>query len=414
MIKLLIIADDFTGALDTGVQFANLGVQTIVWTDGTIDKDSVDASIEVLVLNTESRHLPASQAYTLVKNSVEIAKVYGIPFIYKKVDSALRGNISCEIKALCDCFADRPIAFVPAHPSIGRIVKNGCLMIDGVPVSQSVFGQDPYEPVQESDIIKRLQKEGGIECQLVQDLTSVEYAPSLLLFDCESLDDLRAITHYLVDQQWLSMTIGCAGFGAFLAKALFPNQLKTLVTISKPLVVICGSINPITIEQVLYAQNRGIQCISLTPGQLLEPHYWECEAGKKEMAQYLIDAEEKEMLIFETFGDQRMQHLSDYADAHGIAHTDIRFKISAALGNLSRQFLQNNEDTTLLLTGGDTLYQSMKILNVTQIKPIAEISPGVVFSELFWQDKKIHILTKSGGYGHKELFVDLKSRIEEK
>lgn len=37
MVKLLIIADDFTGALDTGVQFAARGAVTRVITDPAFD-----------------------------------------------------------------------------------------------------------------------------------------------------------------------------------------------------------------------------------------------------------------------------------------------------------------------------------------------------------------------------------------
>lgn len=31
MVKLLIIADDFTGALDTGIQFVNKGIATCIY-----------------------------------------------------------------------------------------------------------------------------------------------------------------------------------------------------------------------------------------------------------------------------------------------------------------------------------------------------------------------------------------------
>ena len=39
MIKLLIISDDFTGALDTGVKFSAAGARTRVSTDTQIDLD---------------------------------------------------------------------------------------------------------------------------------------------------------------------------------------------------------------------------------------------------------------------------------------------------------------------------------------------------------------------------------------
>ena len=45
MVKLLIIADDFTGALDTGVQFAARGAATRVVTDLAYDFAGADAEV---------------------------------------------------------------------------------------------------------------------------------------------------------------------------------------------------------------------------------------------------------------------------------------------------------------------------------------------------------------------------------
>ena len=53
MILLLIIADDFTGALDTGVQFAAHGVSTRVIVDPEVDFSAYHDS--VLVIDTETR-----------------------------------------------------------------------------------------------------------------------------------------------------------------------------------------------------------------------------------------------------------------------------------------------------------------------------------------------------------------------
>ena len=98
MILLLIIADDFTGALDTGVQFAARGARTEVVVDPQIDFSACGA--DVLVVDTETRHLPAADAYKAVFDLVERARRAGVRFIYKKTDSALRGNIGAELSAL--------------------------------------------------------------------------------------------------------------------------------------------------------------------------------------------------------------------------------------------------------------------------------------------------------------------------
>ena len=50
MLRLLMIADDFTGALDTGVQLARHGARTLVVTDAGADLRGIDTDVEVLVM----------------------------------------------------------------------------------------------------------------------------------------------------------------------------------------------------------------------------------------------------------------------------------------------------------------------------------------------------------------------------
>ena len=95
--RLLIIADDLTGANDTGVQFAKQGIETRVVIDPAQFIAPFDC--QVLVVNTESRHLNADAAYQLVYNVAQQGLQLGIPQFYKKTDSTLRGNWARELLA---------------------------------------------------------------------------------------------------------------------------------------------------------------------------------------------------------------------------------------------------------------------------------------------------------------------------
>ena len=97
MIGLFIIADDFTGALDTGVQFAAKGIPTRVITDPAADLARDWGDARVLVLDAETRHLPPLEAYDTVYHAARQAVEIGIPYLYKKTDSALRGNVGAEL-----------------------------------------------------------------------------------------------------------------------------------------------------------------------------------------------------------------------------------------------------------------------------------------------------------------------------
>ena len=152
MVRLLIIADDFTGALDTGVQFTARGARTCVATDPAYDFSRADAEAQVLVLDAETRHLRPEAAYGVVFRAVENALKFGFTYIYKKTDSALRGNVGAELTAVMNAAGADSLAFIPALPKMNRVTRKGVHYIDGVPVAQSVFGQDPFEPVRFSSV----------------------------------------------------------------------------------------------------------------------------------------------------------------------------------------------------------------------------------------------------------------------
>ncbi len=75
---------------------------------------------------------------------------------------------------------------------------------------------------------------------------------------------------------------------------------------------------------------------------------------------------------------------------------------------LTKALWSQHQENTFLFTGGDTLFQSMKVLGVTGIKPLTEIKPGVVLSAIEWNNQKMQVLTKSGGFGTEELLEEIR------
>ncbi len=407
MLKLLVIADDFTGALDTGVQFSNQGIKTLVSTDTNLDYRDVDEDVEVLVMNTESRYLSFEKAYQQIKAIIVSAQKVKIPHIYKKVDSALRGNISAEIKAVQDASQQTVIPFLPAYPEMNRVLIDGNLYIDQVLVTESVFADDPYEPVTESNVLQRLKQEAQIEAQLIQGNTIPTDAHGLLVFDAETDDTLIQQLEALEQANLLGMSIGCAGFAKVLAKQLFPNERSISYSLKDPLVVICGSVNPITKKQIEHAENKHFPRISLTPQQLLRTGYWESLDGQKDLKRYLTLMEKHPLLVFETLNEETTKGITAYSKENNLPSTEYRFRIGQSLGILTQALWSKYSENTFLFTGGDTLFQSMKVLGVNTVEPIAEISPGVVLSTIEWKQKKRQVITKSGGFGNEELFEEI-------
>ena len=83
MFTLLILADDFTGALDTGVQISKTGARTVVLTDPHADLERFADETEVLVIDAETRHIPPQQAKACVASIARRAFAMKVPCIYK-------------------------------------------------------------------------------------------------------------------------------------------------------------------------------------------------------------------------------------------------------------------------------------------------------------------------------------------
>jgi uncharacterized protein YgbK (DUF1537 family) len=116
--RLVIIADDLTGAADTGACFADAGLATLIDFGGSRPTD-----VDVLVISTETRDATAKEAAEVVRKTVAPLKTWqggddGVVF-YKKIDSGLRGHPRDELLALMEALNDHRWAAVHRWRSRG-------------------------------------------------------------------------------------------------------------------------------------------------------------------------------------------------------------------------------------------------------------------------------------------------------
>jgi uncharacterized protein YgbK (DUF1537 family) len=171
--KIAVIADDLTGANDTGVQFAKQGLATVVLLNaGNL---SSGAASDVVVIDTGSRALPAAEARARAAEAARLVKSGGIGTVYKKIDSTLRGNLGVEIDAIMDGCGLALAVVAPAFPQNGRLTVGGLHLLNGVPLEASEIARDPKMPVCESSLPALLAGQ-------LKDLAAVDKPPSAVLF----------------------------------------------------------------------------------------------------------------------------------------------------------------------------------------------------------------------------------------
>ena len=416
MILLLIIADDFTGALDTGVQFAAHGIRTRVVVDPEVDFGSCDA--DVLVVDTETRHLPAAQAYEIVADLTRRARSLGVTYIYKKTDSALRGNIGAELAAVLTASGEKTLPFLPAFPQTGRVTREGIHYVDGVPVTESPFGIDPFEPVTRSRVTELLALQTELPAVSLPALTEEGVLPDtegIFVFDAQSPEDLSRTGGRLRELGRLRIMAGCAGFASQLPAllGLSGSPADALPKLDPRFLVVCGSVNPITLAQLDRAEESGFARLRLTPRQKLEENYWESKDGAESLKDIEAMLAANSRCIIETNDKSGNQPTADYAAGLGIDREGLRVRIAGGLGQLVKELFASPSLGTLLLTGGDTLLQCMNCVGVQELEPICELERGVVLARFTCGGCTRYVITKSGGFGQENLLTSLAERIAE-
>jgi uncharacterized protein YgbK (DUF1537 family) len=409
MIKLLILADDFTGALDSGVQLSKLGAATHVVTNLDICFDTVDREIQVLVVDTETRHLSAEKARTIVRDISARAKAAGIPMIYKKTDSALRGNIGAELDGVLEGSAAETLYFIPAFPKLGRSTSDGIHYFEGVPIHETVFGKDPFEPVQDSFVPDIIKRQSDIPVTLVKTTQKAPYSgegKSIVLFDAVSDDTLKSIALNFRKTQPTNVLAGCAGFAEYLPWILNLQCNVHPIQISAPgVLVVSGSLNPITARQLDTARSAGFAFVALTP-ELKMYGVPETKEGEKFLNKILRLFEKNKRVLVASINTETVINPSQVND-------EVSQTVAANIGNLVSRLFAKGLNCTVVATGGDTLRGILDSMKCSDIIPLYEIETGVVMSTAQTADRCLSVVSKSGGFGSDEVFVHVAQFIDE-
>lgn len=411
MPQLLIAADDFTGALDTSVQFSKQGYRTCVTTAYPPDPSAFCEDVDVLVADTESRHLSPEEAYDRTYRWTRLAKEQDVRLIYKKTDSTLRGNVGAELRATMDAGGRSKTIFAPALPRLGRTVSGGEVFFQGVPLTSTVFAKDPFTPICSSsiaDIIHATAPGVSILNATPSNLLDAYYAAgrnSVIVVDAQTDSQLHeiALSSYALREK--VVLAGCAGFAQMIPSMLdcsslpLPSRIK-----AENCLFISGSINRIAMEQVDHAQRLGVPAVLLRPRQLLEQDYWESCEGEAFLEKLSSTLREKRCLILKTAdSEEDTACVRRYAESQGIPLEALHLRLADHLGLLTAKLVENNNLDLLSVFGGDTLYGVLKHLHIQKITPESEILPGVVQS-VFSCDRGLrYIVSKAGGFGEADL-----------
>src|SRR3989442_2354398 len=270
---LTILADDLTGACDTGTLFAGEAAGPV-----TVWPQPPPAAV-VRVVDTETRALGAREA----ARRIEALAGTALPTRYfKKIDSTLRGHVGVEAHALMRVLGTSCALLTPAFPAQGRTVIDRILMIDGRPIAETTLGRDPEFRATTSNVVDLLRRDldrplAWIPIDQVRDgiesLTArlKRLAGAVAIADAETDDDLAALVEAALALKVPPLLVGAAGLGPALAAppGLLPPRVA-LPPLPRP-PNSPGSPHPATPSPILSAREAGFQVLASGEAEAADP-----------------------------------------------------------------------------------------------------------------------------------------------
>lgn len=389
--RFAVIADDLTGAADSGVQLVRAGYSAAVFFQGEPVSDFGN-SLEAVALDTDSRALPHSEARGRILEAVDAAGVAGqSEFLYKKVDSGLRGNLAVEIEAAMEATGREWAVIAPAFPSEGRTTVGGAQHLNGQPVHLTELARDEKTPVNESHLPSLLASLGPVSTIGVYDLgdehsvTRAFEAGRCIVADAETDLDLSTLVQAIEDPSSV-LWVGSAGLSRALG-LVYPGTHSGMepagAKVRNALVVV-GSLSKVSRDQVAEIEATGEAVTVELGGELSRENFTthEIEAAISEVGESLFRGMN---VVLQSPGEPA--RISPGVVTEGLA------KVLAGL--------EVDSFEALVLTGGDTAISVARALGATGIRLLGEVEPGVPIGRLVGPRPYL-VITKSGGFGGRD------------
>ncbi len=146
-----VIADDLTGAAELGAVGLRMGLKADIWRS-----KRPKSTAELICVDTDSRSCSPAEAAKRAAAAAKLLHAAGAKWIYKKVDSVLRGNVTAEVEAVMQELGFNRALILPANPSLGRIIRDGEYFVHGKPIHRTEFARDPEYPRRTAQVLRLL------------------------------------------------------------------------------------------------------------------------------------------------------------------------------------------------------------------------------------------------------------------
>jgi len=435
-----VVADDLTGGTTTGVLLARSKARTAVFFNvEAASKAQEVEELDAIVISSNSRPLPANEAYAKVKDATIALKNMGVKYFQKRTDTTMRGGIGVEIDAMLDQLEEDTVAVVvPAMPQSRRILVGGYSVIDGVALINTPVAQDVRTPVKENFIPRLLagqtrRKVGLVTLDKVLAGDEViaealkeqrEAGCQVIVVDAITLEDVDNIAQACISLSWDVVTVDP---GPFTSKMAFhrsligieePNTPPEADEAGKTVLIAAGSATPVTKKQmeVLCQDSRHVR-VSVEPVPLIdggEAALNEVHRAVETAMEFMNSEVQPRAVLFETALHGELLNLNEEDNKRHYPGGMSADRINAGLGMIISQMLEKvgrEKVAGLYTTGGDTMVNVCQQLGVECIEVIDYVIPQTDIGRLVGNYEGLPVVGKGGLTGVDTSACDIVRRL---
>lgn len=435
------VADDLTGATTTGVLLARSKARTAVFfNEEAAEKTEGIDELDAILISSNSRPLPANEAYDKVKSATIALKKMGVEYFSKRIDTTLRGGVGVEIDAMLDQMKEGTVAVVvPAMPQSRRILVGGYSVIDGVALINTPVAQDVRTPVKENYIPRLLEGQTRRKVGLVtldkvlagEEVIEEALAEQkkagceVIVVDGITLEDVENIAKACISLRWDIVAVDPGPFTSKLAfyreliSAEEPNIPPQADEAGKTVLIAAGSATPVTKKQmeILCQDPRHVR-VSVEPLPLIEGGdvaLDEVFKAVNKAAELLESDNQPRAILFETALHGELLNLDEEDNKRHYAGGMSANRINAGLGMIISQLLEKvgkEKVAGLYTTGGDTMVNVCYQLGVECIEVMDYVIPQTDVGRLVGSKYSgLPVVGKGGLTGNDNTACDIVSRL---
>lgn len=429
---ILIIADDLTGANDTGVQFAKNGYKTsVLILDDKLKNMECKNIHDVLVIDTETREVEENVArYKLAEMQKEIKlEVSENDIVYKKIDSTLRGNAGAEIEEILKIFKKQFCLLSPSFPPHQRITVGGNLIVQDKPLGFSPYIAGNNHNITESFIpsilekqtklpigridIKEIQKGKTNIIDLIANLTNK--GKKIIVADSSNDRNLRDIVISGMSFGSKVLFAGSAGLANCLAES-YKKATEPTINVQNnksPILIVGGSRNPIMVDQIRHLKdNLDFAELRIDIREIYIKKDKKLHQYTKESLEIL--KRNHDLIIYTDAPNNEQKAIdNELMEKYKLSYKDLENNIKEFLGILTSNIVKGANIRNLILTGGDIAISACRELGISNLELLGELLPGIPLTNARYDDNSLNIITKAGGFGEKDTLYNLIKQFQD-